>query len=555
MLACLGGRSLSTRAFGGAIILPTPVAVQLKPAQRQASSSYRHLYDNHHLLSDDHGKSQREQRHHGLILGRHVKEALANGCPIVALESTVITHGLPEPQNLKLALQLENEIASGHWWLEPSEASDADSQDDAKLKRWTISQNHMTITGDVKSIGRNSNKQLQDHERDIDEHNLVLATYSGTVVPATIGIVKGQLVVGLSRDEIEFLATSQRSRPIKASRRDIPIAMAMKLSAGTTVSATMAIASSLPDYYSDESTRRLGGACESTRGVHDGSTTSSRRVGLKGSGSAIKVFATGGMGGVHLGGELSMDISADLYEFARSPIGVVSAGFKSFLDTRRSLEFLETMGCTVTSLAAFESTYQAAKLASLSSVGSAVYLSKKKRAESENHAHHHQRHHHHYEDARGRQTDAGHHFFPGFFSAINKERVKSPWQCASVREAAEILYQCLEAPVFCQDQRRAMLLACPIPNKFSMSLEDDQAYKCAMANVSSIDKRLDLSGNEKTPLILDQLNRATGGKTLEANVELLRNNARVGAHLAHEYAILGARTGEQSINIFNHESL
>lgn len=441
-----------------------------------------------------------------ISIGRHVREALANRCPVVALESTVITHGLPEPQNLALALQLEREIADGLWW--------DDGRDDPSCS-----------------------------------HSM-----RGVVVPATVGIIKGQLVVGLSKDQIEFLANLKLSRPIKASRRDLPVAQALGLSAGTTVSATMAIATSCTPV----------GVCTNAVG--------------------ISVFATGGLGGVHLGGEHSMDISADLYEMARSPIGLVSSGFKSFLDTRRSLELLETFGCTVTSMKPFDQTYSAS-MHHGTEAADTVDLNNATAGGSDCH------------DIKLKTSQ----LFPGFFTAVNKDHVRSPWQCDSVQEAALILYHCLAArygtgkssgmPMgftngntsrghsgsqaayleqrptkldddwICSAQLRngrAMLLACPIPTRFSLESNDENANRTTTGPEAAIeeysgelldrisaeiDQRPGLTGAEKTPLILAELNRLTGGRTLEANLELLRNNARVGAHLAFEYSGLCQRIG------------
>ena len=449
-------------------------------------------------------------RRSSIVLGHHVKQALANGCPVVALESTVITHGLPEPKNLELALRLEDEIATGQWWC---------SNDTDKPPPFL---SHSTFDNEL-------------------NHNNATRTDSAmrgqVVTPATVGIVRGQLIVGLTRDEIKYLADTQSSRPIKASRRDIPLAQALGLSAGTTVSATMAIATS---------------------------------VGGQGRTNTIAVFATGGLGGVHLGGEQSMDISADLYEMARSPIGVVSSGFKSFLDSRRSLEFLETMGCTVTSLRGTNSIYQAAAAAGKQTAhdnddggaddgASTNSLSGTGR-----------------NDVTAGQEQKMAQLFPGFFSCVNKEQIKSPWQCDTVQEAAEILFHCLgpnsdtgstmssssSSSSLGLHSPRAMLLACPIPRQFSLdqlasgaqgngdsnSLAlSGPAYAKLMKEISDkIEQRRDLSGNQKTPLILDELARRTGGLTLEANLILLRNNARVGAHLAYEYAKLSDsnRVGE-----------
>lgn len=398
----------------------------------------------------------------GILVGDHVRQALANQCPVVALESTVITHGLPEPQNLELALRLEHEIRSGQWW---SSACD----------------------------GANP--------------------MAGQVVPATVGIVRGRPIVGLSEQELAYLARLAHSRPVKCSRRDLALVRALGLSAGTTVAGTLAIV------------RALG-------------PMGARR-------NSLRVFATGGLGGVHLGGQDSMDVSADLYELgapgdgrATRSLAVVSSGFKSFLDTRRSLELLESLGVTVASLGQGESLHQASREPSPSGRRGL--------------------------DLERRRS----HLFPGFFSAHNKQLVKSPWQCSDVREAAQVLAHCLGAvdwssrrefagescggsksgPAATMDsgqQQRCMLLACPIPRAFDVAASEAHQYEAALGAISeSIDQRLDLNGHEKTPLILAELSRRTGGATLRANLELLANNARVGAHLAYELAReLGAGAG------------
>lgn len=400
-----------------------------------------------------------------LVLGRHVREALLNGSPIVALESTVITHGLPEPQNLELALSLERRIVG---------SQQASSQRGLSAE---VESNRLGEPASTSSDGGCQKDSTNEPISTTRRHSVggeVLQ--SSTATPATIGIVKGQLVVGLSKEEIQYLATRQKSKPIKASRRDIPIAVGKGLSAGTTVSATMAIAHSVILAHNHKTS--TGGADANQRQTL----------------SPIKVFATGGTGGVHMGGEQSMDISADLYEMARSPMGIVSSGFKSFLDTQRTLEFLETIGCTVMSLS----------------------------------------------DGQNAGDEQP---FPAFFSrsATNRqgEVIKSPCVAQNVKEAARILYECLEGPVA---NRRASLLAVPIPREFSYDNHND--LDGMMAKISGqIDKRTDLKGWQKTPLILEQLARATGGQTLRANIALLENNAQVGAQLAYEYALLVNRTG------------
>ena len=175
-----------------------------------------------------------------LKVSPEVKEALENNLPVVALESTIISHGMPYPKNAETALKCEQIIRE-----------------------------------------------------------------SGAI-PATIAIIKGVLCVGLSREEIEYVAKEGKN-VIKVSRRDIPVVVANKLDGATTVAATMYIAS-------------LAG---------------------------VKVFATGGIGGVHRGAEVSMDISADLDELGATNVAVVCAGAKAILDLEKTLEYLETKGVPV----------------------------------------------------------------------------------------------------------------------------------------------------------------------------------------------------------------
>lgn len=175
-----------------------------------------------------------------LKVSPEVKEALENNKPVVALESTIISHGMPYPKNAETALECE--------------------------------------------------KIIRD----------------AGAVPATIAIIKGVLCVGLSREEIEYVAKEGKN-VIKVSRRDIPVVVANKLDGATTVAATMYIAS-------------LAG---------------------------VKVFATGGIGGVHRGAEVSMDISADLDELGSTSVAVVCAGAKAILDLEKTLEYLETKGVPV----------------------------------------------------------------------------------------------------------------------------------------------------------------------------------------------------------------
>lgn len=175
-----------------------------------------------------------------ISISEEVKKALDENRPVVALESTIISHGMPYPKNVKTALNVE---------------------------------------------------------RIVRENG---------AIPATIAIINGVPTVGISNEQIDYLGKKGLSVP-KASRRDIPILMAQKKDGATTVAATMIIAN-------------LAG---------------------------IKVFATGGIGGVHRGAENTMDISADLEELSQTDVTVVCAGAKSILDLGLTLEYLETKGIPV----------------------------------------------------------------------------------------------------------------------------------------------------------------------------------------------------------------
>ena len=168
-----------------------------------------------------------------------VEQTVREGRPVVALESTILSHGMPYPENVAFAAEVERVIrAEG-------------------------------------------------------------------AVPATLAVIDGRLKAGLTAQELERMCRGEGV--LKASRRDLPIVIAQKLTAATTVATTMILAN-------------LAG---------------------------IRIFATGGIGGVHRGGEDSMDISADLQELAHTPVAVVCAGAKMILDIGRTLEYLETMGVPV----------------------------------------------------------------------------------------------------------------------------------------------------------------------------------------------------------------
>ena len=175
-----------------------------------------------------------------LDLSPEVDAALKAGKPVVALESTIISHGMPYPQNVETALKVEQTIREGG------------------------------------------------------------------ATPATIAIIGGRLKAGLTPEEIEYLG-KKGTAVTKASRRDLPVLVARGQDGATTVTTTMIIAAMV----------------------------------------GIKVFATGGIGGVHRGAETTMDISADLEELARTPVMVICAGAKSILDLGLTLEYLETKGVPV----------------------------------------------------------------------------------------------------------------------------------------------------------------------------------------------------------------
>lgn len=176
-----------------------------------------------------------------LTLTPEVAEALAAGRPVVALESTIITHGMPYPQNLEVARQVE------------------------------------------------------------------AAVREAGAVPATIAIMAGRILIGLTDAQLEALARTPSAEVMKLSRADLAVALATRRTGATTVAATMICAA------------RAG----------------------------IRVFATGGIGGVHRGVEHTMDVSADLHELAQTPVTVVAAGAKAILDLPRTLELLETLGVPV----------------------------------------------------------------------------------------------------------------------------------------------------------------------------------------------------------------
>lgn len=287
-----------------------------------------------------------------------VREALDGGRPVVALESTILTHGLPRPKNLEVAQQAEQ-----------------------------------------------------------------LLTEAG-VVPATIGVVDGVPTVGLSSAEIDRLASDRAV--VKASVRDLPIAAGKKLNGGTTVAATAMLAAA----------------------------------------AGVRVFATGGIGGVHHGASTSFDESADLVTLARTPIVVVSAGVKSILDVAATLERLETLNVPVV----------------------------------------------------GFRTRS----FPGFYVADSGFSVEHSVDSADEVARIAAARDGLGLP-------GALLVANPVPTDEQLPTD---VHDTILSEAWEAANEQDISGQDITPFLLDYIQRATHGQSLEVNVALYRNNVRVAAAVA-----------------------
>lgn len=295
-----------------------------------------------------------------LSFSEEVLAAKENNQPIVALESTIISHGMPYPKNVETARLVE--------------------------------------------------KLIRDNG----------------AVPATIAIMDGKIKVGLSNDELEGLGNSDNVA--KASRRDLPYLLATKQTGATTVAATMICA-------------ELAG---------------------------IKIFATGGIGGVHRGAETTMDISADLEELAKTNVAVVCAGAKSILDLGLTLEYLETKGVPVI----------------------------------------------------GYQTDV----LPAFYTRTSEFPVN--FRVEHVETVANTLRAKWDLTL-----HGGAVIANPIPEEHAMPEEEITAViEKALAEA----KENNIHGKEVTPFLLAKVKDLTAGKSLEANIELVKNNAILGAKLAVE---------------------
>ncbi|MBN1633660.1 MAG: pseudouridine-5'-phosphate glycosidase [Ignavibacteria bacterium] len=294
-----------------------------------------------------------------------VKSAIENKSPIVALESTIISHGMPYPQNLTTALKIEDTV-----------------------------RNH-------------------------------------GAVPATIAIINGKIKIGLNKSEIEYL--SKEKNILKASRRDIPVIVTRRLNAATTVSATM--------------------FCASLAG--------------------IKIFATGGIGGVHRNAGNTFDISADLVELSKTNVAVVSSGVKSILDIGLTLEYLETLGVPVI----------------------------------------------------GYKTEE----FPAFFTRESGFKVN--YILDSPKEIADAINTKWELGL-----KGGLLIANAISREYSVNKElIDDAINKALKSLDKVLKSAEqnnITGKDITPFLLAEVNKITRGKSLEANIKLVLNNAELAAKIS-----------------------
>ena len=300
-----------------------------------------------------------------LDVSPEVAAALAEGRAVVALESTIISHGMPYPQNVETALNVENIIRENG------------------------------------------------------------------AVPATIAIIGGRLKAGLSKEEIEYLGKKGQDVN-KASRRDLAVLVARGEDGATTVTTTMIIA-------------HMAG---------------------------IKVFATGGIGGVHRGAETTMDISADLEELGQTPVMVVCAGAKSILDLGLTLEYLETHGVPVIGYGTEE--------------------------------------------------------LPAFYTLKSgfgvDYRINTPEDLAAAFHASREM-----------GLKSGMLVTNPIPEEYSM---DADVIGAAIEKAVAEAKEQGIHGKATTPFLLAKIKDLTGGDSLDSNIQLVYNNARVAAKTAAALAKL-----------------
>jgi pseudouridine-5'-phosphate glycosidase len=293
-----------------------------------------------------------------LNVSAEVSQALASRKPVVALESTIIAHGMPYPQNVATALEVEQLVRSNG------------------------------------------------------------------AVPATIALLDGKLCVGLNQEQLELLGKAQGVW--KVSLRDMPYVISNKLLGATTVAATMRIA-------------HMAG---------------------------IRIFVTGGIGGVHRGAGSTMDISADLTELAQTPVAVVSAGVKSILDIGLTLEYLETKGIPVVTV--------------------------------------------------------GQDVFPSFYSResafLSPLRIDEPEKIAGMIRAKREL-----------GLPGSVLIANPVPAESEIPFAE---MEVVISGALAAAGKKTISGKQLTPFLLQYISDKTGGKSLRANIALVKNNAVLGAKIA-----------------------
>ena len=291
-------------------------------------------------------------------IANEVKLALAEGRPVVALESTIISHGMPYPKNVETALQVEQ------------------------------------------------------------------AVRDNGAIPATIGIIEGEVIIGMNPAEIEEFG--KREGIAKVSKRDFPIVLGKKQWGATTVSATMICAAK----------------------------------------AGIDIFVTGGIGGVHRGAETTFDISRDLKELGSVDVTVICSGAKAILDIPKTLEYLETEGVTVLSNQA--------------------------------------------------KT------FANFYSVSSSDPVD--YVFSTPEEAADIIYAKKEFGL-----PGGILISNPVPEEFALDhayidgLVDQAVKECEEAGVK---------GKDSTPFLLKRIVELSGGKSLDTNIHLVLNNAKLGAKIA-----------------------
>ena len=290
-----------------------------------------------------------------------VQEALINNKPVVALESTIISHGMPYPKNVETALAVEEVVRANG------------------------------------------------------------------AVPATIAIFNGKCHVGLTNEQLEYFGKAKGVW--KVSLRDMPYVISQNIYGATTVAATMRIADM----------------------------------------AGIKIFVTGGIGGVHRGAETSMDISADLTEMAQTSVAVVSAGVKSILDIGLTLEYLETKGIPVITYGQDE--------------------------------------------------------FPSFYS--RKSGFRSPLRLDTAKEIAALLKTKWHLGL-----TGSVLIANPVPAEQEIATDEMEIHILQALNAA---KEKNISGKNVTPFILQYISEHTKGESLEANIALIKHNAKVGAEIAVEY--------------------